>query len=73
VGFEFGEEWLHLATPPEHQQLREQKASNPTYGIPADLDRELLRAARGYVDGGTIGQEDKVLLRDGFWDAIAGK
>lgn len=73
VGFDFGEEWVRLATPPERERLREMKSMNPTYGIPADLDRELLRAARAYVAGGTIGQEDKVLLRDGFWDALNGE
>ncbi len=73
VGWDYGEEWMRLATPPERERLTEMKSMNPALPIPQELDRELLGRARPYVGGGIISQPDRKLLRDGFWDALNGE
>lgn len=73
VGWDYGEEWMRLATPPERERLAEMKSMNPALAIPQELDRELLGRARPYVNGAIISQPDRKLLRDGFWDALNGE
>lgn len=69
LGRREGDSWKERAAPPELAALRALKQGNRRQGVPPEIDRELLAAARAMF-GTNVADAVRKQMRDGFWQAI---